>query len=264
MALGQMPNAPLIYVLAQVVFTRVPKMETYWEDFHKSIFDRYPNAQVEHVTEFSPEGIDSARSVFQRWHIRDTNKQEGLILSSDGLVFHTSSYISSSDFFNSFEFVLTELIKVLPDNIETNRIGLRYVDLLLPGDDLSVEDQVSGKLGGISLDKADCNFLKLEEITRYGTPEGGFLVIRHRQSKEADILPSDIFPNTLGHAKRLNAAKPDNATVGLIDYDHYVEGTHEFKSDVLINKIRAMRKTNSAAFKLTTTSEAIKLWKGEE
>ena len=34
--LGQLPNAPLIYVLAQIAFTRIPKMESRWEDFHDS------------------------------------------------------------------------------------------------------------------------------------------------------------------------------------------------------------------------------------
>jgi uncharacterized protein (TIGR04255 family) len=264
MALGQMANAPLIYVLAHVVFTRIPNMAKHWDNFHESIFERYPKMNIEDITEFQVEKAESVKFISQRCHIRDTNEQEGLILSSDSLIFHTSSYTKSSDFFSKLEFVMTNLINILSSsNIETTRIGLRYVDLLLPGEDLPVEDQVSGKLGGISLDKAECDFLKLEEVTKYSTPQGGHLVIRHRQSKDADILPSDLFPNTLRHAERLNINKPKGAIVGLIDYDHYVLCADEFKSDVVINKIKEMRVTSSAAFKLIATPEAMDLWTKE-
>ncbi len=261
-ALGQLPNAPLIYVLAQVVFTRVPKMGSHWEDFHQAIFDRYPNAVTEQVRQIQlQDGDDAMASNLVRWSMFDQEKREGVILASESLILHTTSYTTSENFISRLEFVLTKLADILPENVEVNRLGLRYVDLLLPSEGLPVDEQVSGKLGSISLDEAGCDFLKLEEVTRYRTPENGDLVIRHRQSVDADILPGDLFPTHLVQAPLLERKKPEEGvTAGLIDYDHYVHLESEFNPSVIIAKFKAMHTTSSNAFKMTTTPEARQLW----
>ena len=260
-SLGQLPNAPLIYVLAQIVFTRVPKMGSYWEDFHQAIFDRYPQALTERIRQIQLQDEDEASTSDSiRWNMLDREKREGIILAPESLIFHATSYTTSDDFFDRLEFVLTKLAGILPRNIEVNRLGLRYVDLLLPSEDLPVDEQVSGKLGSISLDDVGCAFQKLEEVTRYTTPEKGDLVIRHRQSLGSDILPGDLFPTNLKNAPLLEKEKPENATVGLIDFDHYVHLESEFKPGVIIDKFKTMHTISSKAFKITTTPKARQLW----
>jgi len=128
---------------------------------------------------------------------------------------------------------------------------------------LSVDDQVSGKLGSISLDEAGCEFRKLEEVTRYTTLEGGDLVIRHRQSTEKDILPGDLFPNNLKIASRLEEIAEEGEVVGLLDYDHYVHLNISFDADTIIGTLKRMHATSSKAFRLTTTEDAKKLWNEE-
>ena len=263
-ALGRLPNAPLIYVLAQVAFTRVPKMESYWEEFHQAIYDRYPMASPENIQQFHLQDPNNpSRSSSVRWNIIDSEEREGIILAPENLIFHATSYTTSDDFFARLEFVLTKLVDVLPKNIRITRLGLRYIDLLLPSADLLVDNQVSGKLGSIPLDEAGCEFLKLEEVTRYRTPENGDLVIRHRQSKEADILPGDLFPNNLRVAPLLEKEKLPNVVVGLMDYDHYVQFKADLNVDIIIEKLRALQATSSKAFRLTTTPAALQLWKTE-
>jgi uncharacterized protein (TIGR04255 family) len=263
-ALGQLVNAPLIYVLTQIVFTRVPKMESKWEDFHQAIFDRYPIAIPEHIREIQIGG--SKESLFSeelRWHMLDRERKEGIILNADSVVFHATSYTTSEDYFTRLEFVLSKLRDIFPNNIEVSRLGLRYIDLLLPGDGLPVDDQVAGKLGSIPLDDAGCEFVKLEEVTRYKTAENGNLVVRHRQSINPDILPGDLFPNNLTPAPLLSVQKPEDVVVGLMDFDHYVQLEFEFEMNNIIEKLKAMHVISSQAFQLATTSEAQQLWKGE-
>lgn len=263
-ALGQLANAPLIYVLTQIVFTRVPKMESKWEDFHQAIFDRYPIAMPEHVREIQIGG--SKESLFSeelRWHMLDRERKEGVILNANSVVFHATTYTTSEDYFTRLEFVLSKLHGIFPDNIEVTRLGLRYVDLLLPGNDLPSDDQVAGKLGSISLEDVGCEFVKLEEVTRYKTAENGNLIIRHRQSINPDVLPGDLFPNNLTPAPLLSVQKPEDVVVGLMDFDHYVQLEFEFETNNIIEKLKAMHVTSSQAFQLATTSEAKRLWKGE-
>ncbi|MCW8901214.1 MAG: TIGR04255 family protein [Gammaproteobacteria bacterium] len=262
-ALGQLPNAPLIYVLAQIVFTRIPKMESRWEDFHQEIFDLYPQAEPERIrqVQIQDEGVSSASDLI-RWNMFDRDRRTGIILSPESLVFHATSYTTSDDFFNNLDYIINKLVDILPKNIEVNRLGLRYVDLLLPSKEIPVDNQVSGKLGSISLEEVGCNFQKLEEVTRYKTPLNGDLVIRHRQSIEADILPGDIFPNNLLPAPLLANVKPEEAVVGLIDYDHYIKVKEDFEPISIIKKFKELHHISSKAFELTTTDEAKQLWRG--
>ena len=264
-ALGQLKKAPLIYVLVQIVFTRVPKMESRWEDFHQAVFDRYPLATPEHIRQIQIGNTD--KQIFpdeSRWNFLDRKKNEGIILASDSLVLHTTSYTTSKDFFTRLEFVLSKLIDILPSEVKVSRLGLRYVDLLIPEESLPADNQVEGKLGSISLEEIGCEFVKLEEVTRYQTPEGGNLVIRHRQSINPDVLPGDIFPNNLENAPLLSVKKPDDVVVGLMDYDHYVQLDSEFETSYIIEKLQSMHSTSSQAFQLTTTSEAKQLWDKEK
>lgn len=259
-ALGQLSNAPLIYVLAQIVFTRVPKMGMLWEDFHQAIFDRYPHANPEHIRQLQLDNqAEPLASELVRWNIVDRSKREGVILSPDSLVFHATSYKTSNEFFRNLEFVLSELAEILPKNVEINRLGLRYIDLLLPNDEFSIDDQVAGKLGSVSLDDIGCEFNKLEEVTSYKTPENGVLVIRHRQSTGTDILPSDVFPNNLRSAPLLESPKPAGV-VGLMDYDHYVHLENTFETSHIMDLLRDMHSTSSQAFKKTTTPDAQVFW----
>ena len=263
-ALGQMLNAPLIYVLAQVAFTRVPKMASFWEDYHQAVFGAYPEGSVQHIREIQlGDAPDPSVSDVTKWHMVNRDKTEGIILGADSLIFHSTSYQTSAIFFDALQEVLSSLGKILPDNIEVNRLGLRYIDLLLPSVDLSADEQVSGKLGSIPLDEVGCAFRKLEEVTRYITPEGGDLIVRHRQSTEKDILPGDLFPNNLKIPQRLKQEAPKDAVVGLLDFDHYVQMNVGFQADEIIDKLRQMHATSSKAFDLTTTPQAKQLWNGE-
>jgi len=264
-ALGTLPDAPLIYVLAQVVFTRVPKMASFWEDFHHSVFEHYPGSLVEEIQRIQFGGSpDGSTSNVTRWHMLNRDKTEGIILGADSIVFHATSYESSLVFFQKLERVLKALKNILPVNVSVSRLGLRYIDLILPTSSLSADNQVSGKLGSIPLDEANCKFEKLEEVTTYSTSEGGSLVVRHRQSLKQDILPADLFPNNLRLAHRLERpVSTDDTATGLLDYDHYVPMEIEFMPDAIIEKFRSIHKTNSHAFALTTTPEAKELWKGE-
>jgi len=258
--LGQLPNAPLIYVLAQIAFTRIPKMESRWEDFHEEIFDLYPHAEVERIHELQLQNEkEPITADLTRWNMFDKEKYSGVILAPDSIILHASSYTTSEDFFKKLKYILDKLSSILPDNVAVKRLGLRYIDLLLPEEKLPVEDQVSGKLGSISLESIGCQFQKLEEVTRYKTEMNSNLVVRHRQSTEPDILPGDLFPNKLRLAGRLEKVKP-KGVVGLMDYDHYIQFEENFNISSIIDKFKSLHDINSKAFKLTTSDDAEQLW----
>jgi len=263
-ALGTLPNAPLIYVLAQIVFTRVPKMEDIWEDFHKRIFENYPESEVEHVQQFSikRENLESSKET--RWHMLDRARRKGLILHSNTLILHTTRYTTSNDFFDDLTFILNNFIEVLPAGIQVKRLGLRYIDLLLPSANLDVDKQASEKLGMFSFNNIGCTAVQSNKVANYKTKNGGELIFRHRQTTRQDVLPIDLFPNNLVPAPLLKNPKQENTIVGLLDFDHFVNIDIPIETKSIITNFVELQETTSKAFLEATTPEAKKIWKEEQ
>ena len=264
-ALGQLPNAPLIYVLAQIRFTHVPHMDKRREDFHERIFDRYPKAETERIQQMAiKDGQPTLGDSVQRWLLFDEPRTTGIILDAGMLIFHTTAYRTSRNFLTEFQNILDAFVQVLPDRgVSVQRLGLRYVDLLMKEEELNVDQQVINTLRLPQLPEDIGTPRTMEQIISYVTPIGSMLRVRHRQSTTPDVLPGDIFPNQLQPAPRLMREHLENTIVGLLDFDHFIEQEMPFEPTAVIDRFRTLHEKTSAAFKATTTPEARSIWEKE-
>ncbi len=264
-ALGQLPNAPLIYVLAQIRFTHVPHMDRRWEDFHEKIFSTYPKAETERIEQFVVKnGEPAIGDSIQRWHLVNESRKTGIIFDASMLVFHTTDYKASDVFLSDLTNILNAFAQILPEKgVSFSRLGLRYVDLLLPEGGVPVDQQVIEALRLPELPEEIGQAKRMDQTITYQTPINGTMIIRHRQSVAPDVLPSDIFPNKLEPAPRLKREPPENAIVGLLDYDHFIEKEEPFDTDAIIEGFRNLRTVSSAAFRKTTTEPALSEWSKE-
>jgi len=263
-ALGQMPNAPLIYVLAQARFTHVPRMDKRWEDFHEKVFESYPKAETERIEQIAfKDSQPSIGDSIQRWHLTNESRTTGIILDAGMLIFHTTDYKKSGVFLTELQGILEAFIPILPEKgMSVTRLGLRYVDLLLQEGELMVDKQVIETLRLPQL--PDLGIAqRMEQMMTYQTPVNGKMVIRHRQSTASDVLPADIFPNKLEPAPRLKRERLENTVAGLLDYDHFIEQEQSFDIDSIIAGFRKLHNISSVAFKATTTEEAFTEWTKE-
>ncbi len=263
-ALGQMPNAPLIYVLAQIRFTHVPRMDKRWEDFHENVFALFPKAVPEKIEQFGfKDGQPVVGDSVNRWHLSNELRTTGIILDAETLIFHTTDYKTSDVFLSDLKEVLESFMPILPEKgVSISRLGLRYVDLLLPEGDLIVDQQVIEALRLPNLpDIGEAQ--RMDQVVSYLTSIDGTMVIRHRQSTTPDVLPADIFPNKLEHAPRFKREQPENTIVGLLDYDHFIKQEQSFEIGSIVERFHELRTVSSAAFKATTTEEAFTEWQKE-
>ena len=263
-ALGQMSNAPLIYVLAQIRFTHVPRMDKRWEDFHEKIFESYPKAETERIEQVAfKDGQPTIGDSIQRWHLTNESRTTGIILDAGMLIFHTTDYRTSDVFLSDLQGILEAFIPILPEKgMTVTRLGLRYVDLLLQEGDLVVDKQVIETLRLPQL--PDLGIAqRMEQMMTYQTLVDGKMVIRHRQSTTPDVLPADIFPNKLKPAPRLKRERLKDTVAGLLDYDHFIEHDQSFDIDSINGNFRKLHDISSAAFKATTTEEAFTKWTKE-
>ena len=261
--LGQMENAPLIYVLAQVKFSKIPRMDKKWEDFHEEVFKSLPRSETERIEQFSvQDGQPSIGDSIQRWHLTDKEERTGVILEAGMILFHTTKYSTSSNFFATISNILSSFDSVIPtEGLMVSRLGLRYIDLLLPEDQLSVDEQVTVPFQKPIFDSIG-TVNRTDQAAVYGTAIGGTLVVRHRQSSTTNLLPPDLFPNKLKTAPRLEIVPPESEMVGILDYDHYVEREYEFDVQKISDMLVELHVSTSAAFKATITPEALEKWNG--
>jgi uncharacterized protein (TIGR04255 family) len=259
-----MPNAPLIYVLAQIRFTNVPRMDKRWEDFHEKIFALYPETETERIEQITiKDGQPTSGDSIKRWHLANKSGTTGIIMDAGMLIFHTADYKTSDLFLSDFQLVLEAFKQILPHKgVSVSRLGLRYADLLLQEEDLVVDQQVIETLRLPVLPNIG-QAQRMEQFVTYQTPINGTMVIRHRQSSSPDVLSADIFPNKLAPASRLKRERIEGTMVGLLDYDHFIEQDQSFDIETIIASFRKLHDISSAAFKATTTKDAIRKWEKE-
>lgn len=263
-ALGQMPNAPLIYVLAQIRFTPVPHMDERWEDFHEKVFEQYPKAETQRIQQIAiKDGQPTAGDTIKRWHLTTKSSTTGIIMDAGTLIFHTTSYKTSDVFLSDFQSVLKAFIPILPEKgVTVSRLGLRYLDLLLQEGDLTVDQQIIKELQLPKLSSIG-EARRIDQMITYQTAIGGTMNIRYRQSSTPDVLPADLFPNKLEPPLRLKREQTEDSFVGLLDYDHFTEQEQSFDIESIITDFRKLHAISSTAFKETTTEKAFAEWQKE-
>ncbi len=151
-------NAPVVYVIVQVRFSPVLSLQTYvsqiQEHFRKNGFPAFSqrfNFQLA-VTlggasegEVSAPGIPVERTLGYVFSNREGN--QSFVLEQNGLTFHVTEYVDFPWFLNLFLEQLNHVNTIVnPDS--STRIGLRYIDAVLPQQGRDVQDYlVSGVLG---------------------------------------------------------------------------------------------------------------------
>lgn len=128
-------NAPLVRVIAQVLFTKVTKIndENYISDFQEAIRSLYPHFEAEKIQsvelKVSDGEIEHRKVDSTVWRFFDAEKIIRVSLRSDAISLETAKYISRAEFLDRMQFILNALINsISPPLVE--RIGYRYVNRL--------------------------------------------------------------------------------------------------------------------------------------
>ncbi len=263
-SLGHWPNAPLVYVLAQIQFNRVPLLEEKWEVFHQAIFDQFPEVFPENFVEFllTPEDQEPKPQTVKRWQFFTKDRRTGIILDPGTLIFHTTDYEESNVFFDDMEVILEALLPALPTSLILKRSGLRYLDVMLPSDTLSLDAMVTDSLRKTGLEGIDCRYQHETQTIVHKSPRDSTLVVKYRQSEGGDVLPNDLFPNKLVNAPLTEKLQASNTIASSLDIDHF-KGLNKpmGTAQEVVNKLRDLHTISSNAFLALTTEDAQISWK---
>lgn len=260
----RLENAPLVYVVAQVVFSPVLAIERQVPEFQERVgvaFPRYRKGDVATVSLLGREAAETS----QQWEFADRSQHTGLVLTTSSVVLHTTSYTSREPFLRQLYEVLVVLGELLPTLPVVERIGLRYVDLVRPEAEEPYGTYVHMGLLGFpfrdapQLDARARGFLTQSVAT---TPTG-VLAIRSGTLPAGRFLPPDLDAGML-HPPALRATT--TARPGLaVDFDHFTvfDGSSaimDFSPDTLITHLTALHHTLRQAFDVIITPYALEQW----
>lgn len=259
-------RAPLYYVLAQVRYNDIPKLENYLPDLQEqftkkkfALFERTELPLINFIIEPSGTVKEAPVEKVSQYRFSNIDKTAGFILSKDALSFQTTAYKHFSDFSENFKTGLIILSSILQRDEEpilqfSTRLGVRYLDAIFDGDQPplthSLQTPAQAMLNRLhgKLQHQFNEIVLAEEQVR--------LTTRILIKEGAIAFPPDLLPFSLKLPSRLQ----QQGLHATLDIDCAVEENAEFAVDSLIVKLTNIKSKASEAFKQIVTTEALTAW----
>lgn len=261
-----MANAPVYYALAQAHFNPVAAMSKYVDQIQDRLRrEGYPLFEPQQVTHLVVPGPGQAQQAEPQithtvsWLITRGDRTAGFILAPSAITYHTTHYDTHNEFIPELLRGLAAVHEVATlDHV--SRLGLRYLDAVLPRAGESVEQYLVGGLHGIEFN-ATQRYRLTESV--FGTDTGplvqtGTLVTRVHRMTAPLGFPPDMQPNGLMINPKFEVKEPRAHAV--IDTDHFVEGRMPIDMDNLGEQVLSLHATIKSVFEATTTGHARDAW----
>ena len=100
-------------------------------------------------------------------------KRRGVVVTSTSLCYHVTQYVTSKEFFDELEWLLKAIDPIYVADAIT-RVGLRYVDAILPTDDRNIFDYINPSMTGFSL--GDSKQRHVQTVVEHPKSNGGIAV----------------------------------------------------------------------------------------
>lgn len=262
----RMSKAPVYYALAQAHFNPVAAMAKYVDQIQDRLRrEGYPLFEPQQVTHLVVPGPGQAQRVEPQiqqtvsWLMTRSDRTAGYILSPSAITFHTTHYETHNEF-------IPELLRGLNAVHETvtldhvGRLGLRYLDAVLPQAGETVEQYLVGGLHGVDFNATRRHTMTESVFTTETRPllPTGTLVARVYRMTAPLGFPPDMLPSGLAVNPRFEMKEPREH--GVIDTDHYTEGRMPIDMDKLGEQLLSLHATIKSVFEATTTGHARKAW----
>lgn len=269
--MAQLPRSPLIVVLAKVQFAPILSIQEHipaiQEQVRRQGFPLFEE-EVGQTIQFTigsgaPAPASPKPTVSSRWIFRSADQREAFILTPDFALLTTNRYDVFSVFCRTFETICKMLESIVQPEIAL-QLGLRYVDLIMPVDNLSSRDCFHAAFRGISGSAfGGPEAVTHLSLTQVPTPEG-VLNIKVGHHTDGTILPPDL---QFGHGLRFAQSAPQaGVETSLLDIDHItqLQEAIPFKATVLLATLDKLHDYTRKAFLEVVTEEALSIWGKEE
>lgn len=259
-----MKNAPVYYVLAQVKFNLVLQIEKFVNEIQDRFrHQKYSICRTQNIAQLQlQQGSTEPPRVQQTvsWLMSDAKEESGFILNNNSLTFHTTHYETHEKF-------ILELLKgfnIVNEVLELDhmsRLGLRYLNAVLPKKDETLTQYLVPGVVGISLISAEQKYSLSESVYQTETAPlltQGALIARVHQLISPLGYPPDIAPHGLKIEPRFDIK--ENKHHSIIDIDHFVEGVMPLDGTGMKEQLLSLHGMIKKAFDAIVTSHALQAW----
>ena len=263
---NRMSNAPVYYVLAQVKFTPIKAMKKYVDDIQEALrlrgyplFERREAMQMVFDVNTPGESPQPSFEMVQQWYMSDITKTSGFVLGNDFITFQTTDYKEHEPFFKAWMEGLSVVIEHANPALLT-RLGLRYLDAVIPSEGEKIEQYLCNGLHGVDLDLSPIQSVnEMVFQTNVGPViSTGFLVTRLHKMFGQLSFPPDILPFGVEMLERFRSDKA--LWHGIIDTDHYVEGNMPPEIDSIEQQFNSLHGVVKESFNKMVSQHAINRW----
>ncbi len=219
--------------------------------------DGFPHFRETVVQElhFGPDIKTAAR---KRWVFSNKPQTETVVLANDFVALECSRYGVFEDFTGQLE----RLLETLRDEVQvalSDRIGLRYIDLIRPDGDESLFDYLKPGLSGLPASEmgAERALYRFESV---GNTKVGQLVLRVLQTNDGTFLPPGLDPSDL----KFDVEIREDEILTILDIDHYSMQDRDFDPTDLIQEFWKLHDVTGRVFRFAVTDHAMMRWGAKE
>jgi uncharacterized protein (TIGR04255 family) len=265
MVLGSWPHAPLAFVVAAVNTSKVSTLtkgiaglqERLADDFPELITGAGQNVMV------GPQGLAAENVPF--WMFVSEDRATAVVVRSDLIALQTTGYTSWTAFRDQLRSVLTAYAATVHLPM-VSRIGLRYIDLIVPRGDESPSQYVAEGIRGAGLPFLKKGRVMVRNQTAHHLPDGGALSVTY-SSDLASAGPSslafqELAADNLAKSEVMAKAMAHDADVAALDIDRWEQPRFKFDVASIVGKLEEFHDDQRNAIEAIATPFALAVWKG--
>lgn len=259
----RLSRPPVFYVLTQAQFSPVKDIAHYIAKIQDALrLKGYPEFQEEVVYRLQPSTQGPQIENVKQWQIYSRDRKSGFIINDSSITFHSTSYATHSEFLPEIMKGLKIVQKVVKlDAI--NRLGLRYLNLILPDDGERLGSYLDPKLINVEFDGAHL-YTKTETFVRTklcNVDQTANLIFRAHILHGKPAIPVDIRLGPLIPRSEFGPNSKTYECYGITDTDHFVQVPMTLNAGAIEKSLHELYLKCHECFLKTTTSEARQKWK---
>ena len=263
-SLGTWSNAPLAYVLAEVRTELVSNIRDYQAKIGGLLREEYPLQRQMHVTRLvATENqlvVETGNNAAMAWEFATPDNRIAVILRANGIVLHATTYTDSKNFLSRLQRAIDLVTKEIP-SLYLNRMGLRYIDFILPGKNEAPENYVNSRLNpDLGLSTKAGGTASTTSLAIYPV-ESGNLTFRYIRSTGKPELPPDLKNINLNPSGPMILPVSESQITAVLDTDCvFTCPPVKLDSNRIREQFDLMHRDASKAFKTAITDHARNVW----
>ena len=258
-------TAPLAYALAEVRTERLADIENYQPKLAGKLREAYPIQRTTKSMNIVSSGnqLVVQPSADTAWEYATPDNKIAVSVRTNGLVFHATRYTDSRTFFDQLNHVVCVFTNEIP-SIYANRLGLRYIDFVIPkkGDvpESYVNDRLNPDLGLSAVREG----VTSTSGSIYQITDDTVLHVRYTRARGQPELPPDLSGLLLENSPLMTTVLDKDFPTGVLDIDchHNYKPVQKIDAARVREQFQFIYNKSFDAFEAAITKHARKEWGG--